>query len=315
MALPALSALTVIVGLGVLLYASDIAVNRARKVAFKLGVSELLIGLTVISIGTSLPEIFLNLTAGFVRLQGLESSGIAIGNVIGSCLSQITIILGLVGLVTTLSVSKRSLKRDGIMLLAAIMLMYVSALDGEISRLDGAILVFIYALYLFGLSHEEKLNGDTRAKEGESHIPDVIVLTAALLAVVLSSTVVVREGLNLAAMIGVSPFIIGLLAGVGTSLPELSISLGAVSKGAKSLSFGNLIGSNITDPLLSIGLGAGVAGFLVDIDSIGFDFGFWVFSTLLALLFLWSGRRLDKMEGSFLIILFLGYVYLKIYSL
>jgi cation:H+ antiporter len=313
MAFPALSALAVIAGLGALIYSSNIVVDRSRKVAIKLGVSDLLIGLTLVSIGTSLPEIFLNITAGFVRLQGIESSGIAVGNVIGSCLSQITIILGLAGLVATLYVSRASLMRDGAMLFIAIGLMYASAMDGEISRVDGLLLVGIYALYLRHISREERIRETGAHRQGidSPSLADAGILAGALLAVLLSSTLVVREGLSLAAMLGVSPFIIGIMAGVGTSLPELSISLGALGRGARSLSLGNLIGSNITDPLLSIGLGASIAGFIVEPGAIGYDLRFWVFSTIVAVLFLWRNMNLDRKESSVLILLFIVYVYLK----
>lgn len=313
MVFPALSALAVIVGLGVLIYSSSLVVDRSRNIALRLGVSELLIGLTLVSIGTSLPEIFLNLTAGFMKLQGVESSGIAVGNVIGSCLSQVTVMLGLAGLVAPLYISRASLLRDGAMLFVAIALMYASALDGEISRVDGLVLVAVYVLYLYLISREERIGeaGAHLKRSNPSLLMDAGILVGALLAVLLSATLVVREGLNLAAMLGVSPFIIGIMAGVGTSLPELSISLGALGKGARSLSLGNLIGSNITDPLLSIGLGASIAGFIVEPEAMGYDFGFWVFSTIAAVLFLGRNMNLNRKESSFLILLFSVYVYLK----
>jgi len=302
---------TVFLGLSALIFASNIAVERSRRIARRLGISDLIIGLTVVSIGTSLPEIFLSLMAGIYRLQGLESSGIAIGNMMGSCLSQITIILGLSGMVTKLYVPMRSLKRDGTMMLVAILLMYGASFDGIITSLEGIALVFIYIAYLFYLSREDRITKDEGERKHQILIYDSFFLLGALLVVVLCSSVVVHEGLALASMLGVSPFIIGILAGVSTSLPELSISIGALGKGAKGLSLGNLIGSNITDPLLSLGIGAAVAGFAVEINAIGFDFVYWIFSSIVAMLLLWNHIDLNRKESSILIFLFLMYIYLK----
>lgn len=305
------SAIVVIVGLVALIFASEITVERSRRIALKLGVSELLIGLTVVSIGTSLPEIFLNIMAGVYRIQGLETSGIAVGNIVGSCLAQITLILGMSGMVATLYTPKRSLKRDGGMMMAALVLMYLAAFNGVISRLEGITLALIYIVYLYYLFRVEKDLKAKPVKKGNLPVLDLLILVGALLFVVLSSSVVVSEGMSLATILGVSPFIIGILAGLGTSLPELSISVGALGRGAKSLSLGNLIGSNITDPLFSLGVGAAVAGFAVEIPAITFDFVYWGFSSIVAMLLLWNHMDLNRKESYILILLFIMYAYLK----
>jgi len=312
MAVPIQSIAFVVVGLALLIFSSDVTVERSRRIAKKLGVSELLIGLTIVSIGTSIPEIFVNILAGLYRLQGLETSGIAVGNIIGSCLSQITIILGISGMVaTTLHVPINSLKRDGSMMVAALFLMFIAAYDGNISQLEGGFLVLIYVIYLAYLYRNEK-NGTKRDKAtDEIPVLDFIILLGALIVVVASSSVVVREGMTLATSLEISPFIIGILAGLGTSLPELSVSVGALGKGAKNLSLGNLIGSNITDPLFSLGAGALVAGFAVDIVAIRFDFLYWGFASIVALLLLWNNMNLNRKESSIMILIFLMYVSLK----
>ena len=302
---------TVFLGIIALIFSSDIAVGRSIKIAKKLGISDLIIGLTVVSIGTSLPEIFLSLMSGIYRLKGFESSGIAVGNIIGSCLSQITIILGLSGMVAKLHVPVRSLKRDGTMMFLAILLMYGVAFDGVITSLEGIGLTFIYITYLYYLSREERTIKEVGERKDQSLIFDSLFLLGALLVVVLSSSIVVREGLELASVLGISPFMIGIFAGIGTSLPELSISIGALGKGAKGLTLGNLIGSNITDPLLSLGMGAAVAGFTVEISAMGFDFVYWIFSSIVAMLLLWNHVDLNKKESSVLILVFLMYMYLK----
>ena len=311
MAVPIQNIAFAVVGLALLIFSSDVTVERSRRIAKHLGVSELLIGLTIVSIGTSIPEIFVNILSGLYRLQGLETSGIAIGNIIGSCLSQITIILGLSGMVAALHVPLNSLKRDGSMMVAAMFLMYIAAYNGVISQLEGGLLALTYVIYLAYLYRNEK-NGTKRDKAtDEIPVLDFIILLGALIVVVAASSVVVREGMTLATSLEISPFIIGILAGLGTSLPELSVSVGALGKGAKNLSLGNLIGSNITDPLFSLGAGALVAGFAVDIVAIRFDFLYWGFASIVALLLLWNHMNLNRKESSILILVFLMYVSLK----
>lgn len=305
------SVATVVLGLGGLVFASSVAVERSRRIARRLGVTELIIGLVVVSIGTSLPEIALNVSAGLTRLGGMDASGLAVGNVIGSCLTQITLILGISGLVATLYVPRRSLLRDGGIMFGSILLMLGAAVDGELSRLEGVGLVLIYLAYLYVLSREERTVQEEPELKGGRLWVDGFFLVGALVVVVVTSSLVVGEGVALAEGVGISQFAIGLMAGVGTSLPELSISVGALGKGAKDLSLGNLIGSNITDPLLSLGLGAAVAGYSIDAVALGFDFAFWIFATLVALLLLWNHVDLNRKESSVLLLTFGMYVFLK----
>lgn len=305
------SVVTVALGLAGLVFASSVAVERSRRIARRLGVKELIIGLVVVSIGTSLPEISLNLTAGLTRLGGMDASGLAVGNIIGSCLTQITLILGISGMVATLYVPRRSLLRDGGIMFGSILLMLGVALDGEVSRLDGVGLVLIYLVYLYVLSREERTVREEPELKSRGLWVDGLFLAGALIVVVVTASLVVDEGVALAESVGVSQFAVGLMAGVGTSLPELSISVGALGKGAKDLSLGNLIGSNITDPLLSLGIGAAVAGYSIDAAALGFDFTFWIFATLVALLLLWNHVDLNRKESSVLILVFAMYVFLR----
>jgi len=303
----------IILGLVGLWFGSDYAVEAARRIALKLGISELIIGLTITSIGTSLPEIFTNIMAGFQTRAGLDASGIAVGNIIGSNLAQITLLLGIVGFISVLSIPARSLRRDGIMLFFAILLMFVTVSDGYVTQFEGAFLVASYLIYLAFLLNQERITGKNEGVGRNYHIiTDVFKTLIGLVAVIVSANLVVENGVSMAKEIGIDDAIIGLLVGLGTSIPELTVSLRAISKRAGHLSLGNLIGSNITDPLFSFGVGAMIAGVTVSSTVIRFDFPFWMASTAIALLLLYNHMDLNRKESSILIILYALFMYVRL---
>ncbi|MFC2162353.1 sodium:calcium antiporter [Candidatus Altiarchaeota archaeon] len=307
--------LVIFAGLVGLAIGADYAVEAARKMAARLGVSEILVGLTITSIGTSLPEISTNIMSGLSTLGGEDASGIAVGNIIGSDLSQITLLLGITGAIATLTMPKKSLKRDGLMLFIAILVMYATAIDGYVSRGEGMILVATYLVYLTFIITQEKITlkqGGKRDKARHGIAIELAKILVGLLLVVYCANVIVDTGVALATRWGVSAAIIGLFVGLGTSVPELSVAVRAIQKKAGQLSLGNLIGSNITDPLLSFGLGASIAGVHVSDVVLRFDFPFWAASTAIALLLLYNHLDLNRKEASVLIIVFALFMYIRL---
>jgi len=304
-------------GLLGLWFGSDFAVEAARRIAVKLKVSDLIIGLTITSIGTSLPEISTNILAGFSTLAEKDASGIAVGNIIGSDLAQITLLLGIVGFLATLTIPMRSLKRDGFMLFIALILMYITAIDGHVSRGEGVILVLAYIIYLIYLLNQERVleNKKTKSKSEKRDYKigiDLIKTIVGLTVVVVSAYLIVENGVSMALQIGITESVIGIFVGLGTSIPELTVSLRAIKERAGELSLGNLIGSNITDPLLSFGLGASVAGVTISQSVLQFDFVYWMAATAIALSLLYNHMNLNRKESSVLIILYLLFIYLKL---
>ena len=304
-------------GLLGLWFGSDFAVEAARRIAVKLKVSDLIIGLTITSIGTSLPEISTNILAGFSTLAEKDASGIAVGNIIGSDLAQITLLLGIVGFLATLTIPMRSLKRDGFMLFIALILMYITAIDGHVSRGEGVILVLAYIIYLIYLLNQERVleNKKTKSKSEKRDYKigiDLIKTIVGLTVVVVSAYLIVENGVSMALQIGITESVIGIFVGLGTSIPELTVSLRAIKERAGELSLGNLIGSNITDPLLSFGLGASVAGVTISQSVLQFDFVYWMAATAIALFLIYNHMNLNRKESSVLIILYLLFIYLKL---
>ncbi len=302
------------VGLAGLWIGSDVVVEAAKNIARRVGISELIIGLTITSIGTSLPEISTNLAAGFSTAAGKDASGIAVGNIIGSELSQITIILGIVGFIATLTTTQKSLRRDGIMMIMAMLLMYMACVDGYVSQDEGVVLVMIYITYLGLLCIQEKVVG--KIKQSKESKKNMLWEAAKILVgagiVIYAADIIIYNGIQLAEEMNISESLIGLFVGLGTSLPELSVSIKAVMRHAGNLSLGNLMGSNITDPLLSFGLGASVGGVWVSQTVLEFDFVYWGMATLIALLLLFNHLNLNRKESSILILLYIFFMYFRI---
>ncbi|MCK4670327.1 MAG: sodium:calcium antiporter [Nanoarchaeota archaeon] len=302
-----------VVGLVLLLFSSSIVVRAAENIAKALRVTPFVIGLTITSIGTSLPEIFTNVAAGFNNLNGIESSGIAVGNIIGSGMSQITLVLGIVGLFVIFRATKRSLKRDGIMLLIGVTAFFLTAVDGFISRKEGLVLIAIYVAYFVYVLTQERVimpHGHVKATFW-GILLDFIFIFAGIALVIYASNIMVDNLVLVAEGWGIRAALIGILVGLGTSLPELAVSLMAVAKRSKALSLGNLIGSNICDPLLALGSGAVIAGFSVARPVLYFDFAFWILATVIVILLLWNNLNLTRKESAVLILIYAIFIYLQ----
>lgn len=278
--------------------------------------------LTVTSVGTSLGEIVTNIVAGFHRLQGIETSGIAIGTVIGSNISLITFVLGFCGFFTVYYLERKrsSMKRDWSMLFFAIGLMFLFSLDDKkIDMIEAGIMILTYGIYIFLLFKQEEVFEKVADSQNNKHrlklIFDLFMVLIGVVIVIHSANLIVDNGIFIANKFRINEELIGIFIGFGTSLPELTISLHSIYKGAHGLSIGNLIGGGITDPLLSLGTGALIAPVLVDDIALFFDVPFMFVSTLIAWLFFMRGGKLDKLEASILVGLYFVFVWLKFFVL
>ncbi len=289
---------------------SDLAVKGLQGIAKAAKVSNLFVGLTLASIGTSLPEIFTNINAS---VQGVGALGV--GNVIGSCLSQITLIVGLISLFTNLKIKEKTLKRETLWLLIAIINMTIVISDGTITFLEGMMLIFIYLIYL-GLEYKNESDKVPKIRKVKRKVIDKRVLAiSGLISIVgfailiISSNFFVMSATGLAEILDISKMLVGIfLVGVGTSLPELILAAQGVLKGVKQISIGVLIGSNITDPLLSLGSGALFGNISVSKTALFFDIPIWTLFTLTAIAFFYKNHNeTHRIKGIALIILFLAY--------
>ena len=303
--------LLVLGGLVGLVVGSELTVSAAQRLAKRLGVSGWLIGLTLASVGTSLPEISTNVAAAWSTRGGVDASELAVGNVVGSCVSQITLLLGFTALLSPLALPKYAGRRDLTSAVIALLAMGYACFDGVVTFTEALGLIGAYVLYVGVCLFTEPRHTEDPKKRPTFGILQVLVGIFGMVLVVLAAHWVVSGGVELAEALGLDRTTIGMMVGLGTGLPELAIALRAVFAGAGSLSLGNLIGSNITDPLLTLGTGAAVHPLTVQPEVLVFDLPAWLLLTLVAIVFLRTGRTLTRLEGLLLMLLFIGYAAIR----
>ncbi len=301
---------------------SGISVDYTKKLAESLKVSTLIIGLTVTSIGTSLGEIMTNIIGGYQRLHGVETSGISLGTVMGSNISLITFVLGFCGFFTVYYIkgtkSKGNINNDWLMLFLAISLMFIFSLDDKkIDFFEAIIMISVYGAYLYSVFKREdvfeKVTNNQNNKHKIKWTVNLILIFIGIAIVIYAADLVIDNSIIIANKFQIKKELIGILIGFGTSLPELTISLNSLYQKAHGLSLGNLIGSNITDPLLSLGIGSIISPTLVDEITLFFDIPFMFIVTLIAWLFFLRGGKLDKVESSILVCFYFIFVYFKFF--
>lgn len=305
--------LLILAGLVVLTLGAELLVRGSSSAALRFGVSPLVVGLTVVAFGTGSPEFVVSLTAAF---EG--NSGIALGNIIGSNISNIALILGIAALVRPLAVKAEILRREMPVLVAASGLLWLFVYDGEMSRVEGGILVaaaVVYTVLIYWLSRQKVKKEvleefeDAIEMTGKNPIVDAALIVGGLGLLVLGANVLLNGSVSIAKSFGISDLVIGLtIVAIGTSLPELATSAVAAYKNEPDIAFGNAIGSNILNILAILGLTALIQPFSAE-GVRTLDLGAMMISV--AFLYLMMGRRfvLDRIEATILLICYGAYVY------
>jgi cation:H+ antiporter len=305
-------------------FGAGLTIEGARKVARHFKISQLFIGLTVLSIGTSLPEIFTHVASSIKILSGIDASGVAVGTNIGSDIIQITLIMGILALFATVRSTKDMLKRDGMIMIGAIVLLWLFGLNGILSQLEGMILVILYITYLVILTRKEKnikelISPHHKAFERKKknhvlkHVSHVII---GIVMLSFASYWVVENTLFFAKIFGIEQTFLGLIViGISTALPELTTAIRGIMKGVKTMSLGVLIGSNITNPMLAIGIGAAISGYTISNTILWFDIPFKLVMSVLVIALFWKKNKLTKWQAGFLIASYFAYVAYKIYGI
>lgn len=309
------AALEISTGLVMLAIGGEGVVRGAVGIARRLGLSELLIGLTLVGFGTSSPELITSIDAA---LRG--SPGIAIGNVLGSNIGNCLLIFALVVIVRPIRTSPEGVSRDGAVAVAASMLLAGLALAvGELTRLLGALLIALLAVYIATVWWLERKGGPGAARHAEqSHTHDptpgalwlsIMFALAGLGLLVFGADLLVRGAITSARAIGVSEAVIGLtVVAIGTALPELVATLAAALKGRSDVAFGSIVGSNIYNVLGILGVTALIQPVAVPDDILAMDFAVVVGSAVLLLVFARTGASVTRLEGVALLGSYVGYL-------
>lgn len=297
--------LFLIIGIIFLLIGGDMLVNSSTALAKKLNVSPFLIGITVVSFGTSAPELLVSLNAAV-----MGSAGIAIGNVIGSNIANIALVLGLTILIRPINVDSKKYLFAWLVMFVSSIMFFGFSLDGVIDFIDG--LFFISGLMFFITLSIRYRNSSIEEDEIEENtdtkmIPVYFILGAAGL--YFGSEFLVTNSVIVAKYFGISEFVIGItIVALGTSLPELVTSVIAILKGHSSISIGNLIGSNIFNVFAVLGITSLVQPLNSDRSILTSDLPVMLGITLLLGFFLFITHRLRRTEGLLLISIYLIYV-------
>lgn len=313
--------LLLVLGFALLVKGADWFVDGAAGIATKFGIPQLVIGLTIVAMGTSAPEAAVSITAAFAG-----NAEITIGNIVGSNVLNILIILGITALVYPVAVQKSSLVFDIPVVLFATAILFGLGYDGNISRLDGIIMLVVFVAYLFFLfwdakrpkklesaevQQEEAENEETK-NEGKnlSLLKALIFTVIGLVLIVAGSNFVVKSATFIATALGLSQRFIGLtIVALGTSLPELFTSVTAAMKKNSDIAVGNIVGSNIFNILFIVGL----SGLIIPVPfAPAFRFDTLVSGVAAILLLLCSlpKKRLSRIAGIFFLICYAVYFYM-----
>jgi cation:H+ antiporter len=300
---------------------AETVTKAAIKIAKSLSLSESFIGLTIVAIGTSFPEIVISVTGAIQNLRGEETSQIVIGNVIGSGMVNLALVLGILGIFKVIKLKKTELLLDMLMLVMSTTIFYLVSLDGVIGVKDGIVLILFYLIYLLFLNRQNLKNQSLlfrrkrfkKKKLKKVKLAHLMQLVFGLIILSKASQMVLNTGIIIAEKMNINEMLVGiLLVGLGSSLPELMVSVNAVLKGSTVLSLNNLIGSNILNVFLALGLSSTISTWEVSRQVVRFDIPYLLFTSIVAVLFLLSKNKFERNESLLMIALYSIFIILKI---
>ena len=317
-----MTVLLLVAGLVLLVVGGEVLVRGASTIATAVGISPLVVGLTVVSFATSAPELAVTLQA-----SAAGSPGLAVGNVVGSNVVNILLVLGVAGLILPLAVHAAVVRRDVPVMIGLSLLFWLMSLDGAVSTVDGAVLVLLLAVYVVWtvVGSRRGIRAESRARDDEPDDEPTaleasrsrrLVVSAVMVAVgvallVLGARWLVSAATEIASAVGLSDTVIGLtVVAVGTSLPELATSVLAALRGKVEMAVGNAIGSNIFNIGAVMGLTSVVAdgGVPVDAAAVGFDLPVMVAVAFAMLPVAFTGFTVARWEAGLFLAYYSAYV-------
>lgn len=321
---PLVAGVVLVVGLALLVVGADVVVARGSSLAARWGVPPFVVGVTVVSIGTSLPELAVGVNAA---LQ--DNAGLAVGNIVGTNLVNLLLVLGLAALLVPVDVDGRTLRVDLPAMIGAAVLLLVLCLDAELSTLDGVVLVAYGVGYLVAVLVPVLRGGGAGGEDpgwpsdaDSDAAPDaapaapgvgrqVLVLVGGLLVVVVGSELLVGGAVDIATSLGASDVLVGLtVVAIGTSAPELVTTVVGTLRGERDLAIGNLVGSSIINIALVLGPTVILAPGRITVpgEILAVDLALLVAVTVLAVPAFVTGRRLSRAEGGVFVVTYLVYL-------
>lgn len=291
---------------------TELTIGGALSLAKQHSLSDFFVGLAILSIGSDLPELAIAIDSGIKNSFGGNVSGIVVGTSIGSVAGQLGFVLGVTGLIGSVLLPRRYIFRHGAVMLGAFIVLFLTSFDGVVNRVEGITLITLYLIYVFSLLRGERI----RDERPERHIQPLanpwLLVALGLFVIIGSSELTVRSVITLASRLQISEaFVSVVILGLGSSLPELSISASAIVKKKIRLSMGNIIGSSILDTLLPIGIAAVISPVLFGREFQFFDLPYIFMLGLITLFFFARVRGLQKKEAGVILGLYLLYLLIK----
>lgn len=303
-----LNIVLIIVGIAFVLWGADRLTDGAVAVAQRMGVPQIVIGLTIVAFGTSMPEFCSSLVSALNHQPGM-----AVGNVVGSNIFNSLLIVGVAALVAPISILPSTVKKDiPFALVSSVLLVLLCGFDGKIQWYDAVIMLVFFAVFMVITLHEAKsgeIKEETTAeKKPMSKLMSIVWIVVGLACLIGGSTVFVNAASKFAAELGVDPAVIGLtIVAMGTSLPELATSVVSATKGNSGIAIGNVLGSNVFNILFILG----VTGVISPLDIKGIttlDLSVMVIAMILLWLFSFTKLKISRWEGAVLTLVFIGYM-------
>lgn len=312
-----MSYLILIIGFILLIKGADIFVDGAAKIAKKFGIPSIIVGLTIVSLGTSAPELSVSLIASF---EG--NNGITIGNVLGSNIFNTLMVLGVTAIIMPIVIKKNSVIKDYIINIVVSIVLLVLTFgrvllnkEAALTRISGIILLIlciIYTLYLIKSAKSRKEEEDSEEEEDIKILSCIIKIILGIIGIIAGGNLVVSSASDIAYSFGLSDKLVGLtIVAVGTSLPELVTTMIASIKGENDIAIGNVLGSNIFNILLILGVSSSINAIPIS-SSLLIDILFLIVISIILGIFMFKGKKdklkLDKLEGLILVLLYIGYM-------
>lgn len=301
-----LNIIWMIAGIALVLWGADRLTDGAVAIAERMHISQMVIGLTIVAMGTSMPEFFVSFMSALK-----DTPDMAVGNVVGSNIFNTLLIVGCAALVTPIMILPATVKKDIPFAMVASVALLLMCLDGNISRIDAMVLLGLFAVFMYitlkGAKENEQPMQQTSAKGGKPFM-SVVWIFVGLVCLVFGSNLFVDAATVIARQLGVSDAVIGLtiIAG-GTSFPELATSVVSARKGQSGIAIGNVLGSNVFNILLILGI-TGVMSPMTLQGITTVDLTMLVVSMVMLWLFSFTKYTLARWEGALLTIVFIGYI-------
>ena len=302
--------LFIVLGVALVLYGADKLTEGASALARKMNVPEIIIGLTIVAAGTSAPELFVSLVSALN-----DTPDMAVGNVVGSNTMNCMLIVGCAAMVAPMIISPSTVKKDIPFSVLASVLLILVAFDRFVSRLDGIILLIGFAVFMTYTLMQVKKGSSETVKESSPVWKNILYLVFGLAGLVIGSNLFVDSASDVALTLGISEGVVGLtIVAGGTSLPELATSVVAARKGQSAIAIGNVIGSNVFNILLILGLTSTISP--MEIEGITtIDMAVMLLSVILVWLFSRTRYTVERWEGAVLVLGYLAYLAWMLYNL